>query len=89
MSFHLLRPPTDGTSKVPWIHLHHVVNNATTTVALNYSIVNDVAQSPSAMSSLEVIKTCPSQCKELLSALGSVNPYDSRLITFDLDQGEP
>ena len=41
------------------------------------------------MSSLEVLKTCPTQRKALLASLGSVDPSDSRLITFDLDQGEP
>ena len=41
------------------------------------------------MSALEVLKTFPSQRKELLFALGVFDPYDSRLITFDLDQGEP
>ena len=41
------------------------------------------------MSTLEVLKTCPSEHKELLSMLGFIDPYDSKLITFDLDQGEP
>jgi hypothetical protein len=37
---------------------------------------------------LEVLQTCPTQRKSLLSALGAVDPTDTRLITFDLDSGE-
>jgi hypothetical protein len=31
---------------------------------------------------------CPTQQKSLLSALGAVEPTDTRLITFNLDCGE-
>ena len=41
------------------------------------------------MSALEVLKTFPTQRKEFLSSLGVVDPSNSRLIMFDLDQGEP
>jgi hypothetical protein len=41
------------------------------------------------MSVLEVLQTFPTQCKSLLSSLGLVDPTDTRLITFDLDSGEP
>jgi hypothetical protein len=41
------------------------------------------------MSVLEVLQTCPTQRKSLLSALGAVDPTDTRLITFDLDSSEP
>jgi hypothetical protein len=41
------------------------------------------------MSVLEVLQTCPTQWKSLLSALGAVDPTDTRLITFDLDSSEP
>ena len=65
------------------------MNNATTRDALNYSIVDDLAQSPKAMYTLEALKTYPSQCKGLLSTLGVIDPSNSRLITFNLDKGEP
>jgi hypothetical protein len=58
-------------------------------VAHNYSLVDDLAQSPVAMLVLEVLQTCPTQWKSLLSALGVVDPADTRLITFDLYSGEP
>ena len=34
-------------------------------------------------------QTCPSQKKDLLTALGAIDPSDSRLITFDLNNTEP
>ena len=41
------------------------------------------------MSALEVLTTCPTQQKALLAALGVVDPSDSKLITFDTENGEP
>jgi hypothetical protein len=41
------------------------------------------------MSVLEVLQTCPTQRKSLLSTLGVVDLADTRLITFDLDSCEP
>jgi hypothetical protein len=41
------------------------------------------------MSVLKVLQTYPTQCKSFISTLGEVNPTDTRLITFDLDRGEP
>jgi hypothetical protein len=41
------------------------------------------------MSVLEVLQTCPTQWKSLLSTLREVDPADTQLITFDLDGGEP
>jgi hypothetical protein len=37
---------------------------------------------------LEVLQTCPSQRKYLILSLGSVEPTDTQLITFDLYSGE-
>jgi hypothetical protein len=52
-------------------------------------MVDDLAQSPGTMSVLEVLQTCPNQRKSLLSALGEIDPANTRLITFDLGNGEP
>jgi hypothetical protein len=41
------------------------------------------------MSVLEVLQTCPTQQKSLLSSLGAVDCTNTQLITFDLDSGEP
>ena len=66
-----------------------VFNNATARAAVSYNIVDDLAQTPTAMSTLEVLRTCPMQWKALLAALGAVDPSDSKLITFNTDNGEP
>ena len=40
------------------------------------------------MSALEVLKMCPMQQKSLLAALGVLDPSNSNLITFDIDNGD-
>ena len=47
--------------------------------------MEDLAQAPLEMSALEVLQTCPSQWKALLSSIGGIDPTDSNLITFDLE----
>ena len=78
-------PPPAG----PHLPIKRLANNTTARAAVNYSIINDLAQSPMTMSALEVLKTCPTQRKSLLDTLDAVDPSKSKLITFDLDQGEP
>jgi hypothetical protein len=51
----------------------------------NYSIVEDLAQAPSAMSALEVLQSFPTQRKALLKAIGGIDPTDMNLIIFDLE----
>jgi hypothetical protein len=82
-------PNTETPLRIPRIPLRWNVNNPQARAAHNYSLVDDLAQSPAAMSVLEVLQTCPTQWKSLLSTLGAVDPADTRLITFDLDSGEP
>jgi hypothetical protein len=57
--------------------------------AQNYSIVEDLAHTPSTMSSLEVLQSCPTQQKELLKAIGGIDPTDTNLIIFDLEYHIP
>ena len=73
----------------PWPPICRVANNTTARAAVNYNIVDDLAQTPTTMSALEVLKMCPTQWKSLLSTLGAVDPFDSKLITFDTENGEP
>jgi hypothetical protein len=58
-------------------------------LAQNYSIVEDLAQAPSAMSSLEVLQSCPTQRKALLKDIGGIDPTDTNLIIFDLEDHIP
>jgi hypothetical protein len=82
-------PKTKPPLRIPHIPLRRNVHNPQARATHNYSLVDDLAQSPIAMSVLEVLQTCSTQRKSLLFALGAVNPTDTRLITFDLDSGEP
>jgi hypothetical protein len=83
------RPTAEPPLRIPRIPLRRNVHNPQARAAHNYSLVDDLAQSPATMSVLEVLQTCPTQWKSLLSALGAVDPADTRLITFDLDNSEP
>jgi hypothetical protein len=55
----------------------------------NYNIVEDLAQAPSAMSSLEVLQSCPTQWKALLKSIDGIDPMDTNLIIFDLEDHIP
>jgi hypothetical protein len=78
-----------GALCIPHIPLRRNVHNPQAREAHNYSLVDELAQYLSSMSVLEVLQTCPTQRKSLLSTLGVVDPVDTRLITFDLHSGEP
>jgi hypothetical protein len=53
--------------------------------AQNYIIIEDLAQAPSVMSALEVLQSCHAQRKALLKSIGGINPMDTNLIIFDLE----
>jgi hypothetical protein len=55
----------------------------------NYNIVEDLAQAPSAMSSIEVLQSCPTQRKALLKAIGGIDPMDMNLIIFYFEDHIP
>ena len=57
--------------------------------AQNYNIFEDLAISPLAMSALEVLQSCPTQRKLLLSPIGAVDVQDSNLMIFDLENSTP
>jgi hypothetical protein len=83
------RPSDEPPLRIPRIPLRRNVHNPQARAAHNYSLVDDLARSPTAMLVLGVLQTCPTQQKSLLSALGAVDPVDTRLITFNLDSCEP
>jgi hypothetical protein len=83
------RPKTKTSLRIPRISLRSNVHNRQARATHNYSLVDDLAQSLSSMLVLEVLQTCPTQRKSLLSSLGEIDLADTRLITFDLDSGEP
>ena len=69
--------------------IRRIVNNAATRAVVSYSVVVYLAQTPTIVFTLEVLKMCPMQRKSLLASLGAVDPCDSKLITFDTENEEP
>ena len=57
-----------------WV-LRKTTHNPNARATQYYSIVEDLSQAPCAMSALEVLKSCPTQRKTLLSAIGDVGTY--------------
>jgi hypothetical protein len=57
--------------------------------AQNYSIVEDLAQAPSVMAALEVLQSCPAQWKALLKDISGIDPTNTNLIIFDLEDPIP
>ena len=55
----------------------------------HYNIVADLAHAPSAISALELLHSCLSQCKAFLYAIGEVDPADTSLLAFDLENFIP
>ena len=61
-SYLVLHPPKDS--------IKHATHNPNAKAAQNYSIIEDLAQAPCAMSALEVLQSFPMQWNTLLSVLG-------------------
>jgi hypothetical protein len=80
------KPFLDAPLHPPKGILRRTTHNPNTRASHNYSIVEDLAQAPCAMSVLEVLQSFPTQWKSLLSAIGGVDPSESSLMTFDSSQ---
>ena len=48
-------------------------------------MVEDLAQEPCAMSTLEVLQSCPTQHKNLLTTLGALDLDNNNLIHFNIE----
>jgi hypothetical protein len=64
-------------------------HNPNVRAAHNYSVVEDLSQTPCAMSTLEVLQSCPSQRKSLLTALGSTETCNLGTIMLDTTNLKP
>jgi hypothetical protein len=74
-------------TRIPKGAFKRASHNPTARATQNYSVVKDLSQTPCAMSSLEVLQSCPAQRKALLTGLGSTetcNPGTIMLDTTDL-----
>jgi hypothetical protein len=79
---HVLHPPPKGVFQKSAFNPHARATQ-------NYSIVKDLAQAPSTMSSLKVLQSCPIQRKTLLKAIGGIDPTYMNLIIFYLEYHIP
>ena len=59
--------------KIPKGVFKKTLHNPNARAAANYSVVEDLAQNPCAMSALEVLQSCIAQRDALLAALGSMD----------------
>jgi len=83
---HIERPSTESVIRTPTKGvLQKYSYNPNSRATQHYSIFEDLAQAPSAMSALEVLESCPPQRKSLLSAIGGIDLGNMELITFDLE----
>jgi hypothetical protein len=74
-------------TRIPKGAFRKASHNPNARAAQNYSVVEDLSQTPCAMSALEVLQSCPTQRKALLTTLGSTetsNPGTIMLDTTDL-----
>ena len=56
---HIMRPTIEPIPRMPKAYTKRTTINPNARAAQNYSIVEDLAQSPCAMSALEVLQSCP------------------------------
>ena len=82
----LLQIPQTKVEAIPKIQKGPLCRNpASNQVTHTYSIVDELAKSPTAMSMLEVLQSCLSQKKALLTSLGAIDPFDDHLIVSLVD----
>ena len=73
----------EATPHIPKGILKRSGHNPYARAAQSYSVVEDLGHTPCAMSALEVLQSCPSQRKALLSALGVNDDNSSSVIKFE------
>lgn len=81
---HIERPPVETIPWIPKCSSKRASINPNARAAQSYSIVEDLAQIPCAMSALEVLQSRPAQQSALLSAIGAVDPTNSLVLTFEM-----
>ena len=82
---HIEKPISEAIFRPPKGTLRKSIINTNACAAQYYNIVKYLAQAPCAMSALEVLQTCPTQRNFFLTALRAMDPENSNIITFKLD----
>ena len=83
------KPTLDMILRPPNSTLQKAVFKPNVRAAQLYNVVEDLAQAPCAMSTLEVLQSCPTQRKNLLTALGALDPDNTNLIRFNVENYKP
>jgi hypothetical protein len=76
-------------TRIPKGAFKRASHNPNARAAQNYSVVEDLSQTPCAMSALEVLQSFPAQRKALLTALGSTNTCNPGTIMLDTTDLKP
>jgi hypothetical protein len=76
-------------TRIPKVAFKKSSHNPNARATQNYSMVEDLSQTPCGMSSLEVLQSCPAQRKALLTALGSTETCNSGTIMLDTTDLKP
>jgi hypothetical protein len=79
------KPTFNSILRPPKSTIHKATFNPSSRATQNYNIVEDLAQAPCAMSALEVLQNCPSQCRMLLATIGAIDPEPSNHTMFNLE----
>jgi hypothetical protein len=95
----------EDSNPLPTLHIENIVgetithihnsafkkasHNLNARVVENYSIMEDLAQTPCVMSTMEVLQSFPSQRKEFLSSLGVVDIANMGMICFYPTDNKP
>jgi hypothetical protein len=82
---HIDKPTFDSILHPPKITICKSTFNPSSRVVQNYNIVEDLAQAPCVMSTLEFLQHYPSQRRTLLATIGIFYPNSSNHIMFNLD----
>ena len=78
----VIKPPAKGVLRKSSFNPH-------ARDAQNYNIIEDLAISPLAISALEVLQSCPTQRKLILSTIKFFYHQDSNIMVFDLKNFVP
>ena len=78
-----IEKPSKPMPKIPKGVFKKTLHNPNSRDASNYSVVEYLAQTPCAMSALEVLQSCPAQRDALLAALSSMDS-SSLMAKFNL-----
>jgi hypothetical protein len=86
---HIKRTLGEIMTHIPKGAFKKASHNPNARVSQNYSVVEDLSQTPYVMSALEVLQSCPSQRKVLLVTLGSTETCNPGIIMLDTTDLKP